>query len=60
MKRLQPREVATIVQRLALAAETVSIVVIVAEIIKATGCSRATAYRAVSDAFKDGVIGHQI
>ena len=36
--------------------ETLSVPVIVAAIQRETGCSRATAYRAVSDAFAAGVL----
>jgi hypothetical protein len=37
--------------------EGLSVPVIVAAIRRETGCSRATAYRAVQDAFADGTLG---
>jgi hypothetical protein len=44
------------VERLAATAETVTVPALVAEIRKTTGCSRATAYRAVSGAFAVAVV----
>jgi hypothetical protein len=41
------------------AAETLSVPVIVAAIQRETGCSRATAYRAVSDAFAAGILSRK-
>jgi hypothetical protein len=40
-------------------AETLSVPLIVAAIRRATGCSRATAYRAVSDAFAAGILSRK-
>ena len=55
-KRPQPGCVEAIIQRLALTTEWVRLTTIVSELRKATGCSRATAYRAVSDALREGSI----
>jgi hypothetical protein len=40
-------------------AETLSVPLIVAAIQRETGCSRATAYRAVSDAFAAGILSRK-
>jgi hypothetical protein len=40
-------------------AEALSVPLIVAAIRRATGCSRATAYRAVSDAFAAGILSRK-
>jgi hypothetical protein len=58
MKRPNPSEVVAVVERLALTTQPGSVAAIVAELRKAFACSRATGYRAISDAFRDGVIGH--
>ena len=55
--RSTPDEVRDIVANLGPDGETVRIPSIVARIRELTGCSRATAYRAIADAFQAGVIG---
>jgi len=52
-----PDEVRDIVANLGPDGETVRIPSIVARIRELTGCSRATADRAIADAFQAGVIG---
>jgi predicted transcriptional regulator len=60
MNRPEPSAVESIVEQLATSRETVTVPAIVAEIRKRIGCSRATAYRAVSDAFASGVIERSV
>jgi hypothetical protein len=56
VNRPTPEEVVEIVSELGLNGEVVSIPEIVARIRERAGCSRATAYRGVADAFTAGVI----
>ena len=57
-RRLLRRPTLTETERIArdCAAEGLSLTVIVQAIRRETGCSRATAYRAVSDAFAAGIL----
>jgi hypothetical protein len=54
--RPTPEEIAAVVAVLGPTGETVRIPAIVARVRELTGCSRATAYRAVTDAFQAGAI----
>jgi hypothetical protein len=55
-KRPQSSCVKELVERLALTTESVTLTAIVTAIRQTTACSRATAYRAVSDALREGSI----
>jgi hypothetical protein len=54
--RPTPTEVAAILSNLEPTASVVTVPALVAALRRKTGCSRATAYRAVSDAFAAGEI----
>jgi hypothetical protein len=55
-RRPTPEEVAATLSKLQRTAKVVSVPALVAGLRRETGCSRATAYRAVSDAFAAGKI----
>jgi hypothetical protein len=55
-KRPSPCFVQGTVERLASTTETVTLPAIVTMLRQSTGCSRATAYRAVSDALQEGAV----
>lgn len=54
--RPTPTQVAGILSSLKLSVSVVTVPVLVTALRRETGCSRATAYRAVSDAFASGEI----
>ena len=56
LRRPTPAETGRIVRACAPAGHTVAIPEVVAAIRRDTGCSRATAYRAVEDALADGTL----
>ena len=59
IRRATPDEVAAVVGRLATGGAVVTVPLLVAALQRETGCSRATAYRAVSDAVAAGILSRK-
>lgn len=59
IRRATPDEVAAVVGHLATGGAVVTVPLLVAALQRETGCSRATAYRAVSDAVAAGILSRK-